>query len=710
MPRRVAVILAVQNVPGHTPLPGALQGARDMVAWATADGWEVTAFTDDNGQPLSHRDISRHIDKLVQARDVAQMLLYFAGHGQCWGLGADFWLLSGNRSPGDVVDVSKTVELARQSGIPDIFLVADACRTVGTANDAAIRLIAAPLFPGQVNTLTQSRVDQFHATMPTQAALEVQHRIAEGLSNAAATGAVNAAAVQAHGVFTKHLVDALCGRDDRAKHRLPDGRVIVRPAELADALRHAVPRSGGALPGGFAQRPDCRDESTQILAVVQAAARKQLRIEAVLQDDSPAQGAELELLRHDPNDPQLFVSQRRIRSWSTSENLATGNVYGVRATLTDHRQEPDSPEPLTLLMSDKQVRVKLVPLRSPVGPMRAPLESLLTADPADPLYGLSVHTSYLELDDGSRAPVAPADGVFTVVTVDGVTGEQVRQPRFLRAGESPAVAAVGDEAVQRAVASAAALPSRGHFETETGLSISGLSEVTVYDPSGETVAFVEDGVLQVRAARGSAPLVLGLGQNRYAALARFEGFIGRVKVGPLGVENLYYLPSSGSVMEARTSDRLSPERFLRQAQAALAIAEAAARHGRFGLAVDEARPIARVLREYKHYNPILGVFAAYAYHQAGDVAAIRDMVDYYNQFPQAVPFDVLLLARLDASAAVAGVAPAYPLLTQGWLELDAHLHAALAAARASMAPTLWVNIVGDAGRRLGEAIKNGEIR
>ncbi|MBI3408234.1 MAG: caspase family protein [Planctomycetes bacterium] len=710
MARRVAVIIAVKNVPGQAPLPGAIQGAKDMAAWATAAGWEVVSFTDENGQPLSYQAIFQHIDGLVRSRSIGQLLLYFAGHGQCWGLGADFWLLSGNRTPGDVIDVARTVELARQCGIPEIAVIADACRTVGAANDAAIKLIAFPFFPAQVNPVAQGKVDQFYATMPTQAALEVQNRTKEGMTADAAATAVNAAVVAAHGVFTSHLVKALRGQDDRAKFRLGDGRIVVRPQELADALTFSVPRTSGALAGGFAQRPDCRVESSQLLAEVQAPALCQLRVEARLGDDSPAQGAELELLRHDASNPQLFVSQRKIRSWSLAEKLATGNVYGIRATLDDHYQHPKSPNPVTYLMGDQQVTVTLYPFHAAsAGPetLRDIVDHALTTRPPNPLYRTSVNASFIALDDGTHLDKAPRDGVFATVTVDGVTGEQVREPQFVRKGDAPSAALATADSTLRAVVSAATLPGRDHFETETGLTITGTRDVTVYDPSTETGAFKEDGFIHVRGAKGSAPLVLGLGQDRFAALARFEGFIGRVNAGPLGVENVQFLPSAGS----RTEEGVPPTAdFRRQAQMALAIAETAARHGRFELAIDQARPIAQILRQYKHYNPVLGIFAAYAYHQAGDINAIRDMIQYFNSMHQTVPFDVMLLAKLDRSHAVAGVAPAYPLLTQGWLELGAQVHPTIVAARTSMAPTLWANIVGDAGRQLGEAIRNGELR
>jgi hypothetical protein len=56
------------------------------------------------------------------------------------------------------------------------------------------------------------------------------------------------------------------------------------------------------------------------------------------------------------------------------------------------------------------------------------------------------------------------------------------------------------------------------------------------------------------------------------------------------------------------------------------------------------------------------------------------------------------------------IAPGYPMLTQGWCYLGGELHPAIAGARQSLAPTLWSTVVGDAGRKLAEAVKKGEVR
>ncbi len=706
MATRAAVLIGIGNIAGMTPLPGAVSGALDMAKWATNQGWDsVRVFSDAGGQPVSYQTVFQHIDSLLRPRSLQQLLLYFAGHGQCWAVDADFWILTGTRVPGDVVNVANTITLARQSGVPNITIIADACRSIGTANDAAISQIAVPLFPGEINPASRSRVDQFYATQPTQAALEIRRRVdQEGAIAGDATKEMEIAARQSHGVFTQCLLAALNGLEDAAKSRMNDDRIVIQPQRLADFLKQKVPRESGIL-GGFAQRPDCRLESDQVLSTVQAAAQFQLQVEVRLQDESPAEGSSLELLRYDPTNPDIFVLQRRIRSWSLTQYLPRGNIYGIRATLPEHRQSPKSPNPMINLMENEQVIVRMVPSAVAEVRTRGDLESLMLESGLT-MKSIEIDKVFVVSEDGGRLSEAPADGVFPVIEIDGLTGQESRSIRFLRKGDRPQRLRPSDPESMRRIQQASELKFRESYGTQNGLTILGINEVGVFDTYDATYAFHENGQLHVRGAENtSSSLVLDLGQDRYAALARFDGFVGNVRVSALGVENLTYLPALGG----RFEDGLIGV-FRQHAQATLAIAEAAAGYGQFDLAIDESQPIAEILRMYKHYNPVLGIFAAYAYQQAGATDQIRNIIEYFVKHKQTVPFDVYLLSGLKREEIYSEIAPGYPMLTQGWCYLGGELHPAIAGARQSLAPTLWSTIVGDAGRKLAEAVKKGEVR
>ena len=356
-------------------------------------------------------------------------------------------------------------------------------------------------------------------------------------------------------------------------------------------------------------------------------------------------------------------------------------------------------------MKNEQVIVRMVPSAVAEVRTRGDLESLMIESGLT-MKSIEIDKAFVWSEDGGRLSEAPADGVFPVIEIDGLTGQESRSIRFLRKGDRPDYLRPSDPESMRRIQQASELKFRESYGTQNGLTILGINEVGVFDTYDATYAFHENGQLHVRGAENtSSSLVLDLGQDRYAALARFDGFVGNVRVSALGVENLTYLPALGG----RFEDGLIGV-FRQHAQATLAIAEAAAGHGQFDLAMDESQPVAEILRMYKHYNPVLGIFAAYAYHQAGATDQIRNIIEYFVEHKQTVPFDVYLLSGLKREEIHSEIAPGYPMLTQGWCYLGGELHPAIAAARQSLAPTLWSTIVGDAGRKLAEAVKKGEVR
>jgi hypothetical protein len=355
-------------------------------------------------------------------------------------------------------------------------------------------------------------------------------------------------------------------------------------------------------------------------------------------------------------------------------------------------------------MENSQVVVRMEPSAVAEVQTRGDLEMII--DIGLTMKSIGIDKAFVVSEDGIRLSEAPADGVFPVVEIDGLTGNESRSMRFLRKGDRPDYLRPSDPESMRLIQQATELKFRESYGTQTGLTILGINDVGVFDTYDATYAFHENGQLHVRGAQNtSSSLVLDLGQDRYAALARFDGFVGNVRVSALGVENLTYLPALGG----RFEDGLIGV-FRQHAQAASAIAEAAAGHGQFDLAIDESQPIAEILRMYNHYNPVLGIFAAYAYHQARATDQIRDIIEYFVEHKQTVPFDVYLLSGLKREEIHGEIAPGYPMLTQGWCYLGGELDPAIAAARQSLAPTLWSTIVGDAGRKLAEAVKKGEVR
>ncbi len=108
--------------------------------------------------------------------------------------------------------------------------------------------------------------------------------------------------------------------------------------------------------------------------------------------------------------------------------------------------------------------------------------------------------------------------------------------------------------------------------------------------------------------------------------------------------------------------------------------------------------IADHLRLLKRADPTLGIYAAYAYAQIGDMESVQSVYDYMRNEPESVPFDVAMLAEQDRDGPLPDLAPGMPMLTQGWLLLgrfDALLPQPLRKAREFMKPSFWATFTSD---------------
>ncbi len=95
MATRAAICIGVNRAGGMTTLQAATKGARDMAAWATAQGCDVKLLVDDNEQEVYSVQIFKAIQAVVQAGTYEQLLVYFSGHVILLAPGTEYWLLSG---------------------------------------------------------------------------------------------------------------------------------------------------------------------------------------------------------------------------------------------------------------------------------------------------------------------------------------------------------------------------------------------------------------------------------------------------------------------------------------------------------------------------------------------------------------------------------------------------------------------------------------
>lgn len=673
--RQVALAIGVGQSGDLVTLEGARDGARKFAEWAGANGFEVTTLIDHSGT-VSSQDIYEAVEAAVDAGDVERLFIFFSGHGVSKGAAEDFWLLSaGPRNPNEGVNVAMSMFLAATSGISHVAIFADACRTM--AGKDRMGMGGALIFPNVDVESVDVEVDSFFATRSGDPALEV---------------VPDDEAEAAFGIFSEALLEALSGEAEGALTVLSNGEVkmAVTAQSLRSWLNFVVPERSSRLPGANVQRPHCTAASSapnNVFGSFEANAKSLLTVEVrgggqpipkvhVFANDGESR--EFELV-YDGAPPALV-------------ELPTGVHYQVEVEQANRIQDPETAA-ITRLLQDTRLRVKMI----------APRRGLDVVEPVEAPSPPRLRVETVVVDAaGTEHAAAPESGVFEVVTRDVVSG--VRSTRYdtLDSGATPTANAievdVGSSAIVESLATA---HGRDHFETGNGLSVLGAEVTDAFVTGGRADWFAQDGAFHVRGETDlETSLIARLSDDRWVAAALLPGFIGTVIVGRNGVDSLSYLPAQGYPYEETDPDNL---------QEALAVATAAVHGGRFEVAIGEASDVARYLRKYKHQNPTLGVFAAYAYERAGRFRQVRDMIPYFADMEQVVPFDLTLLARQDPSGI--RVSPSYPLLTQGWAYLidEENLHPAIVEARDTLAPSLWATPTGQGGEALARAVEQGDL-
>jgi Caspase domain len=700
--RNVAIAIGVSRPTGFVRIPGAAADAARFHAWAQKAGFESHLFSDSSG-PVRVGPIAKLIADLVKVDgNVTRLLVYFAGHGIATSTDADYWLLSaGTTDSGEVIDVAGSLKFAINSQLPHIAVFADACRTGETfRHQDAVSRGTAVIFPAGA-IAGNAAIDRFYASFPGAPAQEItdpQSRKAQGL-------------------FTEALLKALQGGVDIDQPG-PNAEPVVLAPDLGRYLDKAV--SAQAEERRLKpQRAWCRTESQPplFISTVETVPLVDCTVRLVIDGPAPAAAPEVEFLAMDQSLPPKPVGNPiRAAGPPYTARVYRKAMVGVRVRLPGYGQVPPAFQPfLPAGVREGVVVLQRLAAAAPVAPLAAAAPRAPAGRMVPPPHETLVQTVVVD-DAGTEHDAAPAAGMYRVTSRDLVTGRVLAAAQPLQAGEYP-LPVEGMRWSERAVTAverAADSPGRGHFETRTGLSIYG-AKVSGYavaglrrtDPSapGRRGFYAQRGAWHIADERFPHSAVISLSRDRYAALAFFPDFAGSVVVDAAGVRHLSFLP-------AENSSFWVPEAQQRHIRESMALGEEAARRGNFGLTIDDRRSVAQALRAFKHQDPGLGILAAVAYAQDGDGASVKSIADYFRAAGQAVPFDVALLAGEDVRNLAPDVAPAWPLLTQLWWQMgpDDALHPAIAAARQSLARSLWATVRGPAGAALGDALARGELR
>ena len=280
----------------------------------------------------------------------------------------------------------------------------------------------------------------------------------------------------------------------------------------------------------------------------------------------------------------------------------------------------------------------------------------------------------------------------------------------------------GFDRARNAIVEARGLPSQ--LSARSGFAISGQRvESVVAKPGIKTdfvnspaqnrpSALVEVDVGAIRAASVALRFVDGSG----TVIAALDEYIGNVVVDEGKVSNVSYVPSRQSPMRSVYEQEA---KRLDQLHAAVATA---AQFGVFRIEGPKetrrgaAAQLADRIRMLKGIDPTLGLYAAYAYADAG----LADKVDSVRGIMRGDLgtdlFDVAMLAGALSGRRLGdpnGPVPFCPMLSQGWGLLrvkDIRLPEAVAAARDHLRVSLWMTLDREGMQIVENVLRSGRVR
>lgn len=251
---------------------------------------------------------------------------------------------------------------------------------------------------------------------------------------------------------------------------------------------------------------------------------------------------------------------------------------------------------------------------------------------------------------------------------------------------------------------------RDHFESKTGFTVFGSVKSAFVGGNLKCDLIKDNARTHIRVHNGfndsSVSILIELESGFGTVLAVIPGFIGTVMIDDAQVVNVNYTPS------INTPFYYDYDRFSIEIEQRRAFAATATRHGVFKLNTTDAEEAGNFLRKMKRLDPTFGIYAAYAYSQAGNLKQIRSVLNYMSHF-NPIPFDVFLLSRqydkYDLNKS--NLSPFCPMLNQGWALLDLHAEASqkLHRFKKYLLPSLWTLFSQDGVMELHNSLKNGEL-
>ncbi|HXH37718.1 MAG TPA: caspase family protein [Thermoanaerobaculia bacterium] len=273
MAKRAAICIGVNHAGTMPALQAAAKGALQFAEWAKTQDCDVTTFTDE--AKISVNDIFDAVKACVDTHTYEQLIIYFSGHGILKAALAEYWLLSrAPENPNEAVNLSRSIEDARNSGIPHVVFVSDACRST-VKGPPLSGVSGGTIFPNQGFIPQRSEIDIFYATLPGDPAWEVpEQQTPQGY----------------RGIFTDFLLTAVKRPQEDLTDDLDGGTTVVTSRKLKPHMESIVPAGAAELDVRIRQIPELHVESAlpKYFAKVDAGAVQRPRMVRRIREDSPA--------------------------------------------------------------------------------------------------------------------------------------------------------------------------------------------------------------------------------------------------------------------------------------------------------------------------------------------------------------------------------------------------------------------------------------
>lgn len=218
----------------------------------------------------------------------------------------------------------------------------------------------------------------------------------------------------------------------------------------------------------------------------------------------------------------------------------------------------------------------------------------------------------------------------------------------------------------------------------------------------------DQAVAAVVPSHSAASALIQFADGSSTVVAALHGFVGNIVVARNGVISVSYVPRHVGYDSKRLNDLHSS-------------VATAARFGVFRIEREEGGPkntgarLADTVRMMKDVDPTLGLYAAYAYSEAGEqrgVASVRGIMRSDLGFDL---FDTAMLsgALAKKEATLRTCAPFCPMLAQGWALLrvnNVELPKEIEACRDHLRPALWTTLDPNGTEMLIGALWSGRLR